>query len=67
MTSSFKTFNINGATPKKKKTNQKADSLPTFKRISLPLHGEKRTDYKSNVKDYAGNEVARCASIYVYI
>lgn len=51
----------------KKKKNQKADSLPTFKRISLPLHGEKRTDYKSNVKDYAGNEVARCASIYVYI
>ena len=71
MTWHFKTFNINSTTPKRKKIiiikNQKADSLPAFKCISLLSHGEKLADYKSNVKDSAGNEVACCASVCVYI
>ena len=64
MISCFKILNINGATSLKG-IFRSGDFLPTFKCISLPPHREsnmKIAGYKSNMKNSAGIEIARCVS-----
>ena len=68
MISCFKIFNINGA-PSLKGIFRSGD-FPTFKCISLPPHRESKmkiAGYKSNVKNSAGIEVARCVSSMIYL